>query len=38
MVILHEAVHEHHTEKLNGFMLKINFEKAYDKIKWCFLQ
>jgi hypothetical protein len=36
--ILHETVHELHTKKLNGVILKIDFEKAYDKVKWSFLQ
>src|SRR4051812_28557275 len=38
VVILHEAVHELHRKKLNGVVLKIDFEKAYDKVKWPFLQ
>ena len=25
-------------KKLNGVVLKIDFEKAYDKVKWPFLQ
>jgi hypothetical protein len=29
---------ELHREKLNGVILKIHFEKAYDKVKWSFLQ
>jgi hypothetical protein len=38
VVILHETVHELHRKKLNGVILKIDFEKAYDKVKWSFLQ
>ena len=35
---LHETVHELHRKKLNGVILKIDFEKAYDKVKWSFIQ
>jgi hypothetical protein len=35
---LHEAVHELHTKKLNGVILKLDFERAYDNVKWSFLQ
>jgi hypothetical protein len=38
VVVLHETVHELHRKKLNGIILKIHFEKAYDKVKWSFLQ
>ena len=38
VVVLHETVHEMHTKKLNGVIFKIDFEKAYDKVKWLFLQ
>lgn len=38
VVVLHEAVHELHTKKMNGIILKLDFEKAYDKFKWSFLQ
>jgi hypothetical protein len=38
VVILHEAVHELHTKKLNGVILKLDFKKTYDKVKWSFLQ
>ncbi|WVZ96321.1 hypothetical protein U9M48_041976 [Paspalum notatum var. saurae] len=37
-VILHETIHELHTKKQNGIVLKIDFEKAYDKVRWDFLQ
>jgi hypothetical protein len=37
-VILHETIHESHTRKRDGVIFKIDFEKAYDKVKWCFLQ
>jgi hypothetical protein len=38
VVILHEAVHELHTKKLYGVILKLDFLKSYDKVKWSFLQ
>ena len=38
VVILQETIHELHTKKLNGLVLKIDFEKACDKVKWPFLQ
>jgi hypothetical protein len=38
VVTLHETIHELHRKKLNGVILKIDFEKAYDKVKWSFLQ
>jgi len=37
VVILHETVHELHRKKQSGVVLKIDFEKAYDKVKWPFL-
>jgi hypothetical protein len=33
VVILHETIHELHTKKLDGVLFKIDFEKAYDKVK-----
>jgi hypothetical protein len=36
VVILHESIHELHKKK-NGVVFKINFEKAYHKVKWPFL-
>ena len=38
VVILHETIHELHKKKLDGVIFKIDFEKAYDKVKWSFLQ
>ena len=38
VVILHETIHEMHKKKKNGVVLKLDFEKAYDKVKWPFLQ
>jgi hypothetical protein len=33
VVTLHEMVHELHSKKLNGVILKLDFEKAYDNVK-----
>jgi hypothetical protein len=38
VVILHETIHELHRKKMDGVLFKIDFEKAYDKVKWSFLQ
>jgi mannosylglycoprotein endo-beta-mannosidase len=38
VVLLHESIHELHRRKLDGVLFKIDFEKAYDKVKWHFLQ
>jgi hypothetical protein len=38
VVVLDEAVHEINRKKLDGVLFKIDFEKAYDKVKWPFLQ
>lgn len=37
LVVLHETIHELHRKKHSGIILKIDFEKAYDKVKWPFL-
>ncbi|WVZ53334.1 hypothetical protein U9M48_004295 [Paspalum notatum var. saurae] len=37
-VVLHETLHELHKKNLNGVIFKIDFEKAYDKVRWDFLQ
>jgi hypothetical protein len=36
VVTLHEIVYEMHRKNLNGVILKTDFEKAYDKVKWSF--
>jgi hypothetical protein len=38
VVVLHETIKELHRKKLDGVLLKIDFEKAYDKVRWDFLQ
>jgi hypothetical protein len=38
LAILYEIVHELHNKKLKEVILKIDFEKAYDKVKWSFRQ
>jgi len=38
VVILHETIHELHTKKGDGVIFKIDFENAYNKVKWSFLQ
>ena len=37
VVILHETIHELHCKKQSGIIFKIDFEKAYDKVRWPFL-
>ena len=36
--MLHETIHELHREKQDGVILKLDFEKAYDKLKRSFIQ
>ena len=38
VVILHETIHELHRKKKDGVILKPDFEKAYDNLKWPFIQ
>ena len=38
VVVLHETIHELQRKKQSGIILKIDFEKAYDKVNWSFLQ
>jgi hypothetical protein len=37
IVILHETIHEFHRKKEHGVILKLDFEKAYDKIRWSYV-
>jgi hypothetical protein len=37
-VMLHEIVHEWSRKKMDGVVLKIDFEKAYDSINWDFIE
>ena len=39
VVMLYETIHElYRKKKQDGVILKLDFEKAYDKMKWPFLQ
>jgi hypothetical protein len=38
VVILHETMHEIHRKKMSGVIFQVDFEKAYDKVNWDFLQ
>ena len=38
VVTLHETIHELHRRKKDAIILKLYFEKAYDKLKWPFIQ
>jgi hypothetical protein len=38
VIVLHETLHEMHKKKQNGLILKIDFEKAYDKLNRNYIQ
>jgi hypothetical protein len=37
VVTAHDVLHKVHTDKQQGFVLKLDYEKAYDKVNWVFL-
>ena len=37
VVVLHEALNTIHRKKQSALLFKVDFEKAYDKIKWPFV-
>jgi hypothetical protein len=37
VIMLHETIYEMHKRKQSGLIMKIDFEKAYDKINWSFV-
>jgi hypothetical protein len=36
-IVLQETINEMHRKKQSGLILKIDFEKAYNKINWPFI-
>jgi hypothetical protein len=38
VVTLHEVIHELKTTGGKGVLFKIDFKKAYDKVRWDFVQ
>lgn len=38
VLVLHEVIHELRSKKKKGLILKIDFEKAYDRVRWDFLE
>jgi hypothetical protein len=38
VVAAHEIIHDVHRNKEEGIMLKLDYEKAYDKVSWSFLE
>ena len=37
VVMLHETLNEIHSKKIDGVAFKVDFTKAYHKVKWSFL-
>jgi hypothetical protein len=38
IVVLHEVLHELRISKQKGLILKLDFEKAYNRVRWSFLE
>jgi hypothetical protein len=38
VIILHKIIHEMHRRKKKWVILKIDFKKSYDKVKWLFVK
>ena len=38
VVVIHEVLHDFAKKNLSGIILKLDFEKAYDKASWQFLE
>jgi hypothetical protein len=38
VVIMHEVIHELKKSGRKGVLFKIDFEKAYDKVRWDFVK
>jgi hypothetical protein len=38
VVILHETIHEIQRKRQNGIIINLDFDRAYDKLDWSFLQ
>lgn len=38
VVVANESVHEAKSKKLPTMIFKVDFEKAYDSVRWCFLE
>jgi hypothetical protein len=38
VVVLHEVLHELKSSRKRGLILKLDFEKAYDRVRWSFLE
>ena len=35
---VHEIVHDIHRNKESGIILKLDYEKAYDRVSWAFVE